>query len=346
MIRPFITATFFIALTSAVALATAPLPSGQGISAMHPGDLRIAQHPDVIFAEDFESGTVEQIAKRWGEMSNKGGDAVELADDSPGNTAKEGLTGGKRAIRMTARVDRNTGGHLYTTFDGVETAFARFYVKFADAPGYIHHFVHFGGYHPATRWPQGGAGERPRGDDRVTVGIEPFGHNGRVPPPGDWNFYAYWHEMKASAGNKYWGNALQPPTPQRVPAGRWQCVEFMIKLNTPGRRDGELALWLDGKPVTHIYKGVRRDRWTGMGFRVRDDDGEPFEGFSFRTNAALKINFFWLLHYVTEGALRRNGVTDPAKPNRVWFDNVVIAKRYIGPISPIADYVAPRQPRN
>jgi len=326
-----------------VVMGDEPLPSGHGIAAMHPGDLRIAEHPDVLFADDFESGTVAELARRWGNMSNKGGDAVELVDDSPNAR----LTDGKRAVQMTARLGRNTGGHLYTTFDGVDHAFARFYVKFADAPGYIHHFVHMGGYRPATRWPQGGAGERPRGDDRVTVGIEPFGHSGRVPPPGDWNFYTYWHEMKASAGNKYWGNGLRPPTPQRVPAGRWQCVEVMIKLNTPGQRDGELALWLDGELITRIHKGVRRDRWTGMGFRVRNDDGgEPFDGFSFRTNDKLKINFFWLLHYVTEGALRRNGVNNLSKPNRVWFDNVVIAKRYIGPISPLADHAAPPQRRD
>ncbi|MBI1374597.1 MAG: hypothetical protein GC159_17910 [Phycisphaera sp.] len=330
-----------ICMCFAGATAAEPLPAGPGLAAKHPGDRGIAQDADVLFADDFESGTVAEIAKRWGEMSNKGGDVVELADDSPAGS------GGRRAIQMTARLDHNTGGHLYTTFDGVDQAYARFYVTFADEPGYIHHFVHFGGYRPATRWPQGGAGDRPRGDDRVTVGIEPFGHNGRTPPPGDWNFYTYWHEMKKSADGRYWGNALQPPTPRRVPAGRWQCVELMMKLNTPGQRDGELALWLDGEPVMHIHRGVRRDAWTGLGFHVRDDDGgEPFEGFDFRTNAALKINFFWLLHYVTDDALRRNGVTDFAKPNRVWFDNVVVARRYIGPITPIAGDAAPPQPRN
>ena len=98
----------------------------------------------------------------------------------------------------------------------------RFYVKFPDPAGYVHHFVHLGGYDPSTRWPQGGAGERPRGDERVTVGIEPFGRNGTRPPPGEWNFYAYWHEMKTLGRRPLLGQrpvARQAPGPCRPAAG-------------------------------------------------------------------------------------------------------------------------------
>jgi hypothetical protein len=59
----------------------------------------------------------------------------------------------------------------------------------------------------------------------------------------------------------------------------------------------------------------------------------PFEGFRWRTKDELKVNFFWLLHYVTEGALRRNQVTKLHAPNRVWFDDIVIATEHVGPIS-------------
>ncbi|MDX1564218.1 MAG: hypothetical protein R3236_02375, partial [Phycisphaeraceae bacterium] len=236
--------------------------------------------------------------------------------------------------RITGLRGRKTGGHLYTTFKiGVDRLHARFYVKFAEPPGYIHHFVHAGGYHPPTRWPQGGAGEKPAGDDRITVGIEPYGNGGQFKPPGAWNFYAYWHEMKVSAGGKYWGNGLHPPSPQKVPAGRWQCVEMMIQLNTPKKRDGELALWLDGKLAGHFRKGSPRGPWTGMGFHLKDQGGEPFEGFSFRTDPKLKLNFFWLLHYVTDAALKRNGVKDLPATNTVWFDHVVVAEKYIGPLT-------------
>jgi hypothetical protein len=40
-----------------------------------------------------------------------------------------------------------------------------------------------------------------------------------------------------------------------------------------------------------------------------------------------------LSHYVTENAYRQNNVANPPKTNRVWFDDIVIATEYVGPIS-------------
>jgi hypothetical protein len=168
----------------------------------------------------------------------------------------------------------------------------------------------------------------------MTVGIEPTGDHGRRPAPGIWNFYPYWHEMKASVGNRYWGNSIPPPTPAVVPREQWQCVEIMLQANTPGRRDGELALWLDGKLVSHVKQGTPRGEWTGMGFRTLEKGGEPFEGFSWRNNEALKINFFWLLHYVTDTNQRRNRAGDGAHEVTVWFDHIVVSEQYVGPIKP------------
>jgi len=303
--------------------------AGRSLAAQYPGDRGISRDARVLFAEDFESGTLDDIAKRWGEMSNKDGKPMALVEDGPPGTQ------GKRALRVTAELANNTGGHLYTRLSReVDKAYARFYVKFPAPHSYIHHFVTLGGYHPSTRWPQGGAGERPKGDDRITVGIEPTGDHGRFEPPGIWNFYVYWHEMKRSADGRYWGNSLKPIKPAIVPRDRWQCVEIMIKLNsTPTEPDGELALWLDGAPVAHFSRGARRGPWTGMGFAL-DDASEPFEGFRWRTSPDLKLNFFWLLHYVTVNAARQNRVETPEPTNTVLFDHIVVATDYIGPIAP------------
>ena len=62
--------------------------------------------------------------------------------------------------------------------------------------------------------------------------------------------------------------------------------------------------------------------------------GQPFDGFRWRTDEQLKVNFFWLLFYVTENAARQNKVENPAPTNRVWFDDVVVASEYIGPARP------------
>jgi hypothetical protein len=317
----------------AAAIAASPqtastTPASRGVAFEYPGDAGIGRDPRVLFAEDFETGTLADLARRWGEMSNRDGKVIAFSDDVPPGSR------GRRSLCLTATLGENTGGHLYTRLPrAVDQVFARFYVKFPPDAEYIHHFVTLGGYHPATAWPQGGAGERPRGDDRVTVGIEPFGDYGRAPAPGLWNFYAYWHEMKVSADGKYWGQSLRPARPALVPRGRWHCVEVMLKLNAPPEaRNGELALWLDGEPVAHFAQGVRRTRWTGMGFSLTEEGGEPFEGFRWRTDSALQINFFWLLHYVTEGAIRRNNVRAPKPTNAVWFDDIVVSTAYVGPI--------------
>ena len=308
-----------------LALLSDGLPEGQGLAARYPGDKGIAKDRAVLLAEDFEVGAIPDLAKRWSEVGNAG--ALAFSEMKP-----EGSQG-RRSLEVTATLGKDTGGHLYAPLaEGVDRAFARFYVRFAEDADYIHHFVHMGGLHPQTRWPNPQAGNCPKGDDRFSVGIEPWGDRGASPPPGRWNFYVYWHEMKISADGRHWGNGIRPIEDRLVPKARWQCVEFMIKLNKPGERDGELALWLDGTLAAHVRKGSPRAEWTGMGFRLLEKGGVPFEGFSWRTSDALKVSNFWLLHYVTENAARQNRVANPAPKNRAWFDDVVVATSYIGPI--------------
>ncbi len=314
----------------------AMLPAGYGLSARYPGDRGIERDEAALLTEDFETGTLEDLGDRWESVKNPDRSALALVPDAPPHDP------GHRSLQITATLHRNTGGYLYRRLPrGVDTAYARFYVRFSNRPEYIHHFVHLGGYRPSTRWPQGGAGERPRGDERMTVGIEPWGRRGEAPPPGVWNFYNYWHEMKIHGDGRYWGNPLRPVRDHQVPAGRWQCVEVMMKCNSePRSHDGELALWLDGRPAAHFIKGVPRSPWNRAGFHLLEEGGEPFQGFCWRTTNELKINFFWLLHYVTPNAARQNRVEDPRTVNPVRFDNIVVATEYIGPIAPAEN--APR----
>jgi hypothetical protein len=74
----------------------------------------------------------------------------------------------------------------------------------------------------------------------------------------------------------------------------------MIKHNTPGKPDGEQAFWIDGKLLGH---------WKGI---------------NWRTSERLMANALTLESYVTD-RWTKNEV------NIVYFDNVVIAKSYIGP---------------
>ncbi len=309
-------------------LAFGEEPLREGIAAKYQGDVGIANDPSVIFAENFEAGGIAELAKRWGHASNKNGKAQAFSEDVPSGSA------GRRSLQIAGTLGEDSGGDLYTVFKpGLDKVYLRFYTKFAPDHGYEHHFVALGGYNPSTPWPNPRAGTRPQGDDRIAVFIDPFGHYGRYSPPGIWGLYTYWHEMKISADGKYWGNVLSPAQPVPVQRGKWVCVELLIQLNSaPEKYDGRLALWIDGQPAMNFVSGQRRGPWSGMGFNLVESGGELLKGLRLRNNMDLKINHLWLEHYVDEGAQRQNKVANPNRINRVWFDNIVVAKSYIGPI--------------
>jgi hypothetical protein len=75
--------------------------------------------------------------------------------------------------------------------------------------------------------------------------------------------------------------------------------ELMVQANAPGRRDGRIAFWFDG--------------------RLAGD----FPNLRFRIVDALKINRAYVAMYES----RDNGFL------RAWVDDVVIATTYIGPTS-------------
>lgn len=266
------------------------------IAARHPKDRGIAKDPRVLLHEDFEA---KDWAKQWSEIKGRGKQTIR-------DTA--GAHGGKHALRITATRGKDTGGHLFRSLGrGQDRLHLRFYVKFEKQHGYVHHFVHLCGYHPPTKWPQGGAGLRPSGEKRFSTGIEPMGNWGRFRPPGVWGFYSYWCEMQGSRDGKFWGNVVRPEPEQKIPRDRWICVEIMLQCNDPKRRDGAQAVWIDGKPA---------GKWSGYRWRTTD---------------AFGVNGVWLLYYITPNAARQNRVKQPRQTQTVWFDDVVVATGYIGP---------------
>lgn len=268
----------------------APGPEKGGLASLYPGDVGIERDPRVLFVDDFETGTIAEIGARWGNISKVENFSFseDIHNSSPGN----------RSIRI---VDN---GHLFTHTRNVDVMYARFYVKFHEKTGYIHHFVHLVADRTPEPWPKGGAGERPAGDMKFSTGIEPTGRWGKFPPPGVWNFYTYWHEMKTK-----WGTTFDGKQEPIVP-GRWYCVEAMLKANSsPDKADGEQAFWVDGE----LYG--------------------RFTGFRWRTTDKLKINSFWLLYYNTDQPARHNKDPNPqSRVMEVWFDDIVVATEYVGPV--------------
>ncbi|MBX3441016.1 MAG: hypothetical protein KF774_01325 [Planctomyces sp.] len=308
----------------------------QGLAAQYPGDRGIADDPRVLFVEDFEEATIAGLHERWESVG--AGEQMSFSEERP-----EGSRG-----RQSLLMDRERGdaGSLYRRLTnreggfGADRVFARYYVRFAPDCGELHHFgTCIGGNNPPTPWPSVRAGQPTDGAKAFWSGIEPFGS------AWTWDYYTYWKDMRGSPPRgQTWGNSFIHDPELKVDRGRWICIEQMIRMNDVGKSNGEQALWIDGRPVSHLKEGEPKGLWTfdkflpgrgGEGVRwsfakgdrehfTVPEDGAPFEGFEWRTVPALNVNFVWLYVYTAQ---------PPGHRIQVWFDDVVVATEYIGPLA-------------
>ena len=297
-----------VCLLALVPLAPA-LAAERGLAEKYPRDLAIEKDPAVLFADNFESGDL----RKWDERR---GTAV---------ASRSAPHAGSWCVDMTMNRSLDHGGDTIKWFTpGADTVYARFYVKFSANYQYAHHFVWLSANHPRNKWSSfGQAGRKPDGVTYFSTGMEPWFAWGKNPPPGEVSFYAYYPDMEIDPKmNLYWGNGFFPPGPGKgQPAGahrvvpprdQWQCWEFMLQANSaPGIADGRQTMWVDGRQVG------------------------DFTGIRWRQNPELKVNCFWLQHYGGDSG-------DPTKRywpenQTVWFDDVVVARSYIGPMATPAD---------
>jgi len=331
---------------------TPSMPEGStGIAARYPGDVGIENDPDVIFAESFE-GSVDAICSRWESVAGRS--LMSKSDQvPPGN-------GGSQSLLLT-RVAGGTdgyqdGGNLYRRLPndqggyGYDQLFFRFYMKFNPDHDPIHHYGSgLVGFRPSTRWPQGRAGQRPDGDARWTSQVEPSDFE-------TWFFYSYWQGMGGSPPRgQTWGNSFEVGVPARTVArDEWICLEIMVKMNDVGDTNGEQAYWINGQlsqneagqitsylgkgfpsSGTWIYDkflpyqtrpGIRWDYEHNLGVPI--EGGRPFPGFAWRNTPELNINALWLYRYMSQP---ETGIS------QVWWDHLVVARKYIGPLTPLPE---------
>jgi hypothetical protein len=139
----------------------------------------------------------------------------------------------------------------------------------------------------------GGACSRPNGKDKFSVKLI----------MDNWSelaLYYYHPDQTGLCGDIRYSRKLFGG-PKLLP-GIWYCLELMVKLNTPGKHDGVVLLWVDGKPAIRIDN-----------LRFRDMD-------------TLKIRRFTIETYFG-GALASD--TSP-KDQRVYIDDLAIGKCPIG----------------
>lgn len=296
--------------------------ASEGIAAGFPGDVGIEKHPAVLFASGFEDGFEGwSLVERDRRISS-------LVEDP--ELAHSGTT----CCRSVAVRGVNTGGNVTHNFRReVDQVFLRFYCRFHRDAVIPHHFVKIRAIRPGGDGIR--AGRRPAGDRAFWTGIEPVRDR-------TWQFYTYWHKMRASqqrateAESTYYGNRMIMGGQERLERERWICVEAMLKANTPGQSDGEQAFWIDGELIGWWKPGSPMGNYRGAHFVTPAPPGTepiPFEVFDFRSDPAVKINQVLLQWYVTE-RYARAGTSDR---NIVYFDDVVIATEYIGPMAARTD---------
>jgi hypothetical protein len=293
-----------------------PLPEGDGIAAKYPGDEGIAGDPAVVFGDGFETAQAGVLANgfhREGDMK---------WDDTWGGCliveGAENVHGGRKALQMT--IERpgtgEPGGAGMQKYlqEGFDTLFLRYYAKFERNIEVYHGGAHNGAAIDARApgVPQGCPGVRATGANKFDVCLDTWRPQQEIPSPGHLVLYVYHMDQGNRWGDQFFpsGRVIPPdralfgegfaPRPDLIPErDRWYCYELMLQANTPGRRDGRTAFWVDGKLVG------------------------DFPNLRFRNVATLKPNHFGLGFY-TNNRRVRNDVT-------MWFDDVVAATSYIGP---------------
>jgi hypothetical protein len=288
-----------------VALPT--LPEGdQGIAAHYPNDDGIEYDPAVIFRDDFESGDM----RNWDNWFQKVD--VRFAEE-PANVHT-----GRRSLEFTVP-QQNTelsDGVVKDFKEGQDVVFLRYYSKFDrgfDQVGSSHNGAILEARSPGL--PYSSPGVRANGKNKFIVSLEDWRGEVTTPSPGALNVYVYDPEQRSDYGDHFFptGTVLphgdQPgdfgpdfvPRLDFTPAlDRWYCYELMVKANTPGKRDGRIAFWVDGKLIG------------------------DFPNLRLRDVATLKINRATLSLHIRNNTVREN---------KKWYDDVVAATSYIGPLA-------------
>ena len=285
---------------------------GAGLAARHPGDAGLARDAAVLVFEDFESaGEWDDLAKRWDAIHHREHMALVR---QPGE-----IFAGRRSLECTLPQQNAEFSHaLAAALKPARThLFLRYYARLDsgfDVVGSSHNGCMIsGGY-----FVDGAAtpGIPADGRNKFLAALEHWRGEADVPSPGEINVYLYHPEQRSRWGDHFFPDGTVLPDSSRpfdfgegfikrpnqvISLGRWHCYEFMLALNTPGRRDGRIAAWVDGRLIadfTHL--------------RLRDVDALVIDRFG--------VNF--------------HAHANPKAPTRQWFDNIVAASEYIGPMTP------------
>lgn len=249
-----------------------------------------APKSDVLFRCDFESPT---WFGEWGERKQDAHTDTVASDPA---LKFEPLRG--KALRIKVDKDGHYGVSLEYNFkkrmgSEPEEIYFRYYLRFADdwKPEQGGKLPGIGGTYGRAGW-----GGRPvNGRDGWSARGLFLGQKDGKTPIG---FYCYHADMKGQYGSEWRWDIDRLG---RLENNRWYCIEQYVRMNTPGKNDGILRGWVDGKKA-----------FEKSDLRFRDVD-------------TLKIETVWLNVYY-------GGEWSAKSDYHVYIDDVVISRKAIGPI--------------
>ena len=293
----------------------APLPEGdKGLAAKYPGAVGIEKDKAVLLYEDFENASnAADLRKKWDFAVHH--DKWISITNEPAN-----IHSGKQALEFTVpQQETELSNSIGTRIkEEKDVLFLRYYSKFEkgfDQIGSSHNGATISAhYHENGRATPGKPAD---GRNKYLICFENWRGEAKTTAPGDLNIYCYHPEQKDGFGDHFFPSGKVLPNSyarsgaatfgkQFVPRAdiipeldRWYCYEVMLKANTVGQRDGRVACWLDGKLIADFPN-----------LRLRDID-------------TLKIDHFAIGLHIGKNT---------ARANKKWYDDVVAATEYIGPI--------------
>jgi hypothetical protein len=313
-------------LAGLVLLFWVPALFADGIASRYPDDVGIENDPDVILFDGFESYTDPiQLRNTWdhaGRLQN-----LRIATE-PWNVVR-----GLKSLEMRLPISQTeVSNQIEKLINPEEPAiFVRAYTKWD--PDYNvtssnHNGIKIMGSDTGPVPPCEGT---PRDGSAYFIFLLQNHKYGQGRPgehqPGYGAVYSYWPHQRIGCGDHWysdgfilpygWGDWVLYPDqyPDWRPIPNWQpirdrfyCYEFMVKINTLGANNGEVAYWIDGE---------LKARFTNL---------------FIRSTTALKIDLVSLLLHAGSSP----------RLNKKWHDNVVIARSYIGPISTPTPTPTPR----
>jgi MYXO-CTERM domain-containing protein len=283
-------------------------PIERGIAAEFEMDRGIASHPDVYTFVDFAGDSWTTPDPRWTGRRGTIVDGTSASDVANGFDELDGP-----ALRAGFLSGETGGlGAKFSFYDSEppDEIYSRYYLRVG---------TNFEPRIEAGKMP--GIAYRPdndcNGGDPDFTGTRCWSARGGfwfAVPEGNpaaglmpLSYYLYWPEQSGAYGEHFfWSRGYNGLVQQ----GRWYAVEEYVRMNTPGARDGILRAWVNGR----------------LAFDKTD--------VLFRNSDAIHVGEVWYNIY--------HGGTTPA-PHDMWLylDNLVIARRYIGPMGGVPDAPPP-----